>query len=81
MKMREDRLKKNEEKIKSIKNIYEHYGKKSELKTERHYRSEKKLPETDNEDKRGQRKRIHSIKRARNESSDVEFESLVKMRL
>ena len=64
VKVRQERLKKNEERIKSIKNIYEHYGKKVEprieepKKHERHYKSEKKLPETDNEDKRGQKKRI-----------------------
>jgi 3-dehydroquinate dehydratase len=40
LKVREDRLKKNEEKIKSIKNIYDHFGKKSEIRTERrHYQS------------------------------------------
>ena len=50
-------------------------------KHERHYKSEKKLPETDNEDRRGQKKRIEGLKKARQEHSDVEFESLVKMRL
>lgn len=59
LKMREDRLKKNEERIKSIKSIYETYNKKLE---EKHYRSERKMPETDNEDRRGLKKRSESIK-------------------
>jgi hypothetical protein len=58
LKMREERLRKNEERIKSIKSIYETYSRKAE---EKHYRSERKLPETDSEDKRG-RKRVESIK-------------------
>lgn len=41
LKMREERLKKNEERIKSIKSIYETYNKKLE---EKHYRSERKMP-------------------------------------
>ena len=39
------------------------------------------MPETDNEDKRGIKKRIEGIKKARQDHSDVEFESLVKLRL
>ena len=39
--MREERLKKNEERIKSIKSIYETYNKKLE---EKNYRSERKMP-------------------------------------
>ena len=79
VKVREERLKKNEERIKSIKNIYEHYGKKAEPKVEepkkyeKRYRSEKKMPETDNEDRRGQKKRIEGLKKAKQEHSDVEF--------
>jgi hypothetical protein len=47
LKMREERLKKNEERISSIKHIYESYAhgkKKAEVKHDRHYRSEKKMP-------------------------------------
>lgn len=42
--MREERLKKNEERIKSIKGIYETYSRKLD---EKHYRSERKFAETD----------------------------------
>jgi hypothetical protein len=66
MKVREDRLKKNSEKMKNIKSIYETYQKKVEAKPERQYRSEKKLPETDNEDKRGRKRRSESIKLIKN---------------
>jgi hypothetical protein len=47
LKVREERLKKNDERIKSIKNIYESYGKKDD-RPEKHYMSERKMPETDN---------------------------------
>ncbi len=68
--------------MKNIKSIYETYQKKVEAKPERQYRSEKKLPETDNEDKRGRKRRSESIKLIKNQSpSDIEFESLVKVRL
>jgi len=53
--MREERLKKNEERIKSIKSIYESYGKKGE---DKQYRSERKIPETDSEDRRGLKKKM-----------------------
>lgn len=60
LKMREERLKKNEERIKSIKGIYETYAKKVE---EKQYRSERKMPETDIEDRKGTlKKRSESIK-------------------
>ena len=39
------------------------------------------MPETDNEDRRGQKKRIEGFKKTRQDHSDVEFESLVKVRL
>jgi len=55
LKMREERLKKNEERIKSIKSIYESYGKKGE---DKQYRSERKIPETDSEDRRGLKKKM-----------------------
>lgn len=37
LKMRQDRLKKNDEKIKTIKSIYESYGKKMDDRPEKHY--------------------------------------------
>lgn len=52
--------------MKNIKSIYETYQKKVEAKPERQYRSEKKLPETDNEDKRGRKRRSESIKLIKN---------------
>lgn len=81
--MREERLKKNEERIKSIKSIYETYSRKAE---EKHYRSERKLPETDSEDRRG-RKRVESIKPirleepARSRQEEGEFDAMVRARV
>ena len=65
LKVREDRLKKNEERIKSIKSIYEKFGKANE----RHYHSERKPPETDTEDRRP----LRSIKEPKQLGSDSEF--------
>lgn len=71
-KHRQERLKKNQDKINSIRNIYESYSNKK-----RHF-SEKRIPETDVEDRRGLRatnkpKKLTNFK-------DLDFDGIIKQK-
>lgn len=80
IKVREDRLKKNEERIKSIKNIYEKYNRGAE-RQERNYHSERKGVETDTEERRRPHRKNQPYQQEAADNTDVEFEAMVKEKL